>query len=80
MCICFFNTCSSYDTVLLWRVHRIVSWASLVAQKVKNLPAMQETWVQFPGEGNGLPLQCSSMENSMDRGHWRTAVHGVAKS
>ena len=41
---------------------------SLVAQKVKNLPAMQETWVQFPGEGNGLPLQCSSMENSMDRG------------
>ena len=23
------------------------SWASLVAQTVKNLPAMQETWVQF---------------------------------
>ena len=25
------------------------SWASLVAQLVKNLPAMQETWVQFLG-------------------------------
>ena len=25
------------------------SWASLVAQLVKNLPAMQETWVRFPG-------------------------------
>ena len=25
------------------------SWASLVAQLVKNPPAMQETWVQFPG-------------------------------
>ena len=25
------------------------SWASLVAQTVKNLPAMQETWVQFLG-------------------------------
>ena len=25
------------------------SWASLVAQMVKNLPAMQETWVQSPG-------------------------------
>ena len=25
-----------------------ISWASLVAQLVKNLPAMQETWVQFP--------------------------------
>ena len=25
------------------------TWASLVAQLVKNLPAMQETWVQFLG-------------------------------
>ena len=25
------------------------SWASLVAQLVKNLPAMRETWVQSPG-------------------------------
>ena len=25
------------------------SWASLVAQVVKNSPAMQETWVQFLG-------------------------------
>ena len=25
-----------------------ISWASLVVQLVKNLPAMQETWVQFP--------------------------------
>ena len=24
------------------------SWASLVAQAVKNLPAMQETWIQSP--------------------------------
>ena len=25
-------------------------WASLVAQTVKNLPAMQETWVQSLGQ------------------------------
>ena len=25
---------------------QVASWASLVAQLVKNLPAMQETWVQ----------------------------------
>ena len=25
-----------------------------------------------PGEGNGYPLQCSSLKNSMDRGAWRT--------
>ena len=32
------------------------------------------------GEGNGIPLQCSCLENSMDRGAWWAAVHGVAKS
>ena len=33
-----------------------------------------------PGEGNGYPLQYSSLENPMDRGAWRATVHGVAKS
>ena len=32
-----------------------------------------------PGEGNGNPLQCSCLENPMDRGTWRAAVHGVTK-
>ena len=58
--------------------------SSLIAQSVKNLPAMQETWVQFlgredpPGEGNGNPLQCSYLENPMRRGAWPATVHGVA--
>ena len=33
-----------------------------------------------PGEGNGYPLQCSCLENSMDRGACQATVHGVAKS
>ena len=47
---------------------------SFVAQLVKNLPAVQKTWVQFlgqadpPGEGNGNPLQYSCLENTMDGG------------
>jgi len=50
---------------------------------VKNLPAMQVTWVGFvdwedPGNGNDYPLQYSCLENSMDQGDWGTAVHGVA--
>ena len=55
--------------------------ASLVAQLVKNLPAMWETWVRslgwedFPAEGKGYPLQYSGLENSMG-----CIVHGVAKS
>ena len=32
------------------------------------------------GEGNGTPLQYSCLENPMDRGAWRAAVHGVARS
>jgi len=47
---------------------------------VKNLPAVQETWVQFPGEGNGNPLQYSCLENSMDCGAWQATVHGIAES
>ena len=32
------------------------------------------------GEGNGNPLQCSCLENPMDRGAWWAAVHGVTKN
>ena len=33
-----------------------------------------------PGVGNGNPLQCSCLEDLMDRGVWWAIVHGVAKS
>ena len=32
-----------------------------------------------PGEGNGNPLQCSCLENSVGRGAWWATVHGIAK-
>ena len=52
----------------------------LIAQLVKNPPAVQETPVQFwvgktPEEGDGYPLQYSGLEKAMD-----CIVHGVAKS
>ena len=38
-------------------------------------------WVgKISGEGNGTPLQFSSLENPMDGGAWWATVHGVAKS
>ena len=61
-------------------------WDSLVAQTVKHLPAMQETWVQALGQedplenGNGTPLQYPCLENPMDGGAWQATVHEVAKS
>ena len=57
------------------------SWACLVAQLVKNPPAMWETLgsvpglARSPGEGKGYPLQYSGLENSID-----CIVHGVEKS
>ena len=32
------------------------------------------------GEGNGTPLQYSCLENPMDGGAWKAAVHGVAEA
>ena len=61
-------------------------WTSLVAQRLKCLPAMRVTqvrslgWEDSPGEGNGNPLRYSCLENPMDRGAWRATVHGVAES
>ena len=51
--------------------------ASLVAQLIKNPPAMGSIpgLGRCPGEGNGNLLQYSGLENSMD-----CRVHGVAKS
>ena len=38
-------------------------------------PGLIPGWVRSPGEGNGYPLQCPNLENSMD-----CIVHGVPKS
>ena len=72
---------------LCWSI--LLIWASRVALVVKKLPAnagdVRDMGLalgsgRFPGGGHGNPLQCSCLENAMDRGAWRATVHGVAKS
>ena len=52
---------------------------------VKNLPAMQETWVQSMGwedpleEGKAAHSSILAWRIPMDKGAWRATVHGVAK-
>ena len=52
---------------------------------VKNLPANAgdagsiPQSERSPREGNGNPLQYSSLGNPTDRGAWQAAVYGVAK-
>ena len=74
----------SWVRKICWRRDRLptpVFLGFLVAQLVKNLPAMWETWVQSLGwedpleKGTGYLLQYSGLENSMN-----CIVHGVAKS
>ena len=53
---------------------------------VKNVPANAGDTGSVPGSGrsrgrgNDNPLQCSCLENSMDREVWQAIVHGVSKS
>ena len=61
-------------------------WVSLVAQMVKNSPAMWETRVRSPGwedpleEGMATYSSILVWRIPMDRGAWGATVHEVAKS
>ena len=63
-----------------------LTWASLVAQMVKNLPAIQETWVQSLGWEEPLEEVMATHSSilawriPMDRGACQAIVHGVTKS
>ena len=62
----------------------IYIWASLVAQLVKSVIAMQETWVRSltwedPLEKETATLRYICLENPMDRGAWRAIAYGVAR-
>ena len=46
----------------------------------KKQTGLSRTLAVKGGEGNGTPLQYSSLENPMDGGACQAAVHGVAKS
>ena len=79
--------CRSLDLGPANQIHR----ASLPAQSVKNLPAVQESTCsagdlgsipgsgRSPGEGNGNPLQYSCPENAVNRGAWWATGHGIAR-
>ena len=60
--------------------------ASLVAWLVKNPTSVLETWVRSLGwedpleEGMATHSSILAWRIPMDRGTWRAAVHGVAKS
>ena len=74
------------DSLLIGPILHVPSQASLVAQLVKNLPTMQETWVRSLGWQKPLEEAMATHPSilawriPMDRGAWRAAVHGVTES
>ena len=62
------------------------SWASLMAQMVKNPPAVWQTWVQSLGwqdhleEGKATHFSILTWRIPMDSGACRATVHGVTKN
>ena len=63
-----------------------VYWASLVAQSVQTLSAMQKTWFQSLDQEDPLEKEMATHSSilawriPMDRGAWRGTVPGVTKS
>ena len=79
----FFNI---YINKSVWVVLETTLRELLVAQMVKNLPAIQETQVQPLGwkdsleKGMATHYSILAWKNPLDRGAWRAIVHGVTKS
>ena len=67
-------------------IYKITDGASLVAQLVKNPPAMQETlirslsWEDPLDKGMATHSSILAYKIPRDRGTWQAAVHGVEKS
>ena len=76
------------DSAIFWEFEQggLASLDYLVAQTVKNPPAMRETWVRSLGwedpmeEGMASHFSILAWRTLMDRGAWRATVHGVLKS
>ena len=67
---------ATHSSILAWRT----PWTEE--------PGVTHSWTRLKqlsmhaciGEGNGNPLQCSSLENPRDGGAWWAAVSGVTES
>ena len=72
---------------LIWVLVTLMCKASLVAQMVKNLPAMQEIWVQFLGGQDPLETKMATHSSILAWGItwtegscWLYIVHGATES
>ena len=72
---------ASHSSILAWKI----PWTEKPG-RLQSMGSLSDFTFNFHfplsciGEGNGNPLQCSCLENPMDRGDWWAAIYGVAQS
>ena len=75
---------ATHSSTLAWKIPRMEEpgrLQSMGLQRVRQLSDFTFFLSIVPfGEGNGNPLQCSCLENPMDRGAWWAIVYRVAES
>ena len=74
---------ATHSSVLGWRIPGTGEpggLPSMGSQSQTRLKRLSSSSILVYREGDGTPLQYSCLENSMDGGAWKAAVHGVAKS
>ena len=69
-----YDICLSVSDVL----HSV--WQFLCPSMLLQIAGFSSFYGWVIGEGNGIPLQYSCLENPRDRGAWWAAVHSVAKT
>ena len=57
---------------------RILEWVAISFSLSMYVDCNLQVFMQFSGEGNGNPFQCSCLENPRDGGAWWAAIYGVA--
>ena len=59
----------------LFQICRRIECSTFTASSISSW----NSYCYCSAEGNGTPLQYSCLENPMDRGAWKAAVHGVTE-
>ena len=84
---------AAHSSVLAWRIPwSLIGYSPWVLKELDTTESLTHTenlgdevkfialYAKSDGEWNGKSLQCSCLENPIDRGAWWAVVHGVAKN
>ena len=69
-----------HSSTLAWKIPWMEEPGRLQSMGSLGVGPDWATSLSLIGEGNGNPLQCSSLENPRDGGAWWAAVYGVTQS